>query len=305
MNDSTTVARLTCDEPTARRLAAVLGESLDTEKAVCAAFVSADGAWQIAIHFRLPPDQAAVRALVKLAAHEEAAAAIRFEPVAAADWVRQSLAGLAPVRVGRFVVHGAHDRANVPTNAIAVEIEAGLAFGTGHHGTTRGCLAALDALTKRRRARNTLDIGTGSGVLAIATAKALRAAVVASDIDPSAVATARSNARLNRVASFLTFARAAGVTAPAIGRRRPYDLIFANILLGPLMRLAVPFARLSAPGACVVLSGLLPAQANGVIAIYQAQGLALTRRIVLAGWVTLVLQAPPHRRRAGLGGRKR
>ena len=295
---------MTCDEPTARRLAAALGESLDD--AVCSAFEGGGGQWQLAIHFREPPDEAAVRALVALAADEKLAAALSFEPVAAADWVSQSLAGLAPVRAGRFVVHGAHDRARAPVNATAIEIEAALAFGTGHHGTTRGCLMALDELAKRRRHRRAkiLDLGTGTGVLAIAAAKAFRAAVVASDIDASAVAATRANARFNRVGPFVTLVRAAGCDARAIAQRRAYDLIFANILLGPLMRLAVPLARLSAPGATVVLSGLLPAHANAVLAIYRAQGLVLERRILLEGWVTLMLKSPPRRRQARQGGRK-
>ena len=134
-----------------------------------------------------------------------------------------------------------------------------------------------------------LDLGTGSGVLAIAAAKRLRVPIVASDIDAQAVAAARANARLNGVAPRIAFIRAAGTQARAITQRAPYDLIFANILLGPLMRLAVPIARLAARGARVVLSGLLPAQANAVLAIYRAQGLTLRRRIVLEGWVTLVL----------------
>ncbi|MEJ2436094.1 MAG: 50S ribosomal protein L11 methyltransferase, partial [Pseudolabrys sp.] len=204
---ATTVARLACDEATARLLAAALGESVDADNTVCGAFEADGGQWQVAIHFRTPPDEAAVRALVALAADDKAAAALTFERIADADWVAQSLAGLAPVRAGRFVVHGAHDRAKVPANATAIEIEAALAFGTGHHGTTRGCLLALDGLAKRRRIGRVLDVGTGSGVLAIAAAKALRAPVVASDIDARAVEAARANARLNRVAPFITLAR--------------------------------------------------------------------------------------------------
>ena len=148
---TTTVARLACDEPTARRLASYLGEMLRPEDSVCAAFEGDGGQWQVAIHFRETPDEAALRALVALAAGDAAAAALTIERVAPTDWVKESLAGLQPVRAGRFIVHGAHDRARVKPNDIGIEIEAALAFGTGHHGTTRGCLLALDDLAKRRR----------------------------------------------------------------------------------------------------------------------------------------------------------
>ena len=287
---TTTVARLACDEPTARRLAAYLGEIFGADDTVCAAFEDDSGQWQVAIHFRAPPDEADLRAQVALAAGNKAAVALSIERVAPADWVKESLSRLQPVRAGRFVVHGAHDRARVKPNDIGIEIEAALAFGTGHHGTTRGCLLALDDLAKRWRPRRVLDIGTGSGVLAIAAAKVLRARVIASDIDRVAVEAARANARLNRAASGIAFVRAAGANARAIASGAPYDLIFANILLGPLLRLAVPLRRLTAPGTHIVLSGLLPGHANAVLAIYRAQGLALERRIALDGWVTLVLK---------------
>ena len=175
--------------------------------------------------------------------------------------VAQSLAGLKPVRAGRFVIHGAHDRARPKPNDIGIEIEAALAFGTGHHGTTYGCLLALTELTKRRRFRRVLDIGTGTGVLAIAAARLMRTHVVASDIDVIAVRAAKSNARLNRAAPLVAFARAAGTGASVIAGDAPYDLILANILLGPLMRLAVPLRKLMAPGARIVLSGSLPGHA--------------------------------------------
>jgi ribosomal protein L11 methyltransferase len=290
MTDSpTTVARLLCDEKTARRLAAFLGESLDAEDSACAAFEGDDGQWQVAIHFRQPPDEASLRELVQLSAGPPAADALTFETVAAADWVAQSLAGLKPVRAGRFIVHGAHDRAQIKPNEIGIEIEAALAFGTGHHGTTRGCLLALDELVKRRGFKHVLDIGTGSGVLAIAAAKTLRCAVTASDIDLLAVDAARGNARLNR-APGIAFVHAAGAKARTITQHAPYDLIFANILLGPLTRMAASVARLTAPGARVILSGLLPSHANAALAAYRAQGLMLERRVPLDGWMTLVLK---------------
>jgi len=272
MNAPTTVAHLACDETTARRIAAYLGESLDAEDTACAAFEGDDGRWHVAIHFRTPPDEPGLRELVGLVAG-----------AAAAD-------GLRPVRAGRFVVHGAHDRAHLRANDISIEIEAALAFGTGHHGTTRGCLLALADLAKRQRARRVLDIGTGTGVLAIAAARLLRTRVVAGDIDPVAVRAARGNARLNRVELMVAFSCAAGTRAQAITARAPYQLIFANILLAPLVRLAVPLRKLAAPGARIVLSGLLPNHANAVLAIYRAQGLTLERRVALEGWVTLVMR---------------
>jgi ribosomal protein L11 methyltransferase len=301
MNAPTTVARLTCDETTARRLASYLAESLDAEDAACTAFEGDDGRWQLAVHFRNAPDEAGLRQLVKLAAGEATANALRVEQVAAADWVAQSLAGLSPVRVGRFLIHGGHDRARPKANDIGIEIEAALAFGTGHHGTTRGCLLALADLAKRRRFRRVLDIGTGTGVLAVAAARLLRTRVVAGDIDPIAIRAAQANARLNRAAPLVTFARAAGTGAPVIMSAAPYDLILANILLGPLTRLAVPLRGLAAPGARIVLSGLLPGHASAALAIYRAQGLMLERRIQLEGWTTLVLRRGPKQNRPGRG----
>jgi ribosomal protein L11 methyltransferase len=286
----TVVARLACDEKTARALAGALDETLDPDDTAAAAFEGEDGRWQMAVYFRMAPDEAAVRALVRMAAGEGAASALTFEPLAEKDWVAESLAGLKPVRAGRFVVHGAHDRARVPVNAIAIEIEAALAFGTGHHGTTRGCLLALDDLAKRHRFKNVLDIGTGSGVLAIAAAKRLHVPVVGSDSDWRAVEAARGNVRLNGVAPYVSAVHAAGARALAVTRHAPYDLIFANILLGPLIWLAQPIRRLAAPHARIVLSGLLPDHAKAVQAVYRAQGLVLEHRIALEGWMTLVLK---------------
>jgi ribosomal protein L11 methyltransferase len=286
----TTVARLLCDEPTARRLATFFSECLDPDDTACAAFEGDDGRWQLAIHFRDRPNDVALRALMESAQDGAAAHALTIEPVAASDWVAQSLSGLVPVQAGRFLVHGAHDRARVRVNDIGIEIEAALAFGTGHHGTTRGCLLALDDLAKRRRFRNVLDIGTGSGVLAIAAARVLHGRIVASDIDRVAVDAAKANVRLNRAAPAITLLRAVGTRAHTIRANAPYDLIFANILLAPLLRLAVPLRRLAAPGARVVLSGLLPSHANAALAAYRAQGLVLEKRIPLDGWMTLVLR---------------
>jgi ribosomal protein L11 methyltransferase len=309
------VARLAADQATARRLSDVFAESFEDQDVAAAAYEGTDGAWTFALHFPEPPNETAVRALVALAANAHLANTLVFERIEPKDWVAASLQGLAPVEAGRFSVHGKHDRSRVCGPRIGIEIEAALAFGTGHHGTTRGCLLALDELVKhksfhfsqrprrlfpprgerekRARGMRILDIGTGTGVLAIAAAKALRRRVLASDIDPSAARIARENARLNTAGTWVEVIHASGLSARRIQASGPFDVIFANILLGPLKQMARPMARLLAPGGRVMLSGLLANQAQAALAAYRPQGLVLERRIALEGWVTLVMRRPP------------
>jgi ribosomal protein L11 methyltransferase len=282
------VARLRTDERTARRLADLFAECFDPQETASGAYETDDG-WMAAVYSAHPFDREKLREMVAGAAGKAAARALTFETVAENDWVAASLAGLNPVAAGRFIVHGRHDRARSPCNRIGIEIEAALAFGTGHHGTTRGCLLALDRLLKARRPRRVVDVGTGSGVLAIAAAKSCRGRGLASDIDRHAVTAARENARANGVAAFVQVIRADGLRGRRFRSGAPYDLVFANILLQPLKRLAVPLARLVAPRGCIVLSGLLPSQANAAVAAYRMQGLALERQLLVDGWTTLLL----------------
>jgi ribosomal protein L11 methyltransferase len=285
-------------EQSARRVAAFVAESQDNHEAAVALVDAGGGLWRVTIYFRTPPDLKALRALIRAAAGPAAAKALRFERVAAKDWISDSLAALAPVAAGRFVVHGAHDRARIAGNRIGIEIEAALAFGTGHHGTTRGCLLALDRICKmphtRRHGQRVLDLGTGSGVLAIAVARALHRRVLATDVDLAAVRSARTNTRCNRVGTMVQVVRADGVTARSVREQAPFDLVFANILLGPLQRFAAPLRLLTAPGGRIVLSGIVPTQTNAVIAAYRP--LRLERRIELDGWTTLVLARRARRR---------
>jgi ribosomal protein L11 methyltransferase len=286
---ATSVAILEMAEQSARRLADLVTESFAGDDSAVSLVDIGSGRWRVAIYFRGAADAKALRALIGAAAGSAAAKALRVQRVAAKDWVRESLAGLQPVAAGRFIVHGAHDRTRIPTNRIGIEIEAALAFGTGHHGTTRGCLVALDRLCKARskNIRRILDLGTGSGVLAIAAARALQQRVLATDNDAAAVRAARANAQLNRAGALVEVVQADGVTARTLRQRAPFDLIFANILLTPLQRFAAPLIRLTAPGGRIVLSGLLRSQANAAIAAYRA--LALERRIDIDGWTTLVM----------------
>ena len=294
MTETTLTARFPAgNAAAARRFAERLSEGLDPDTTAVAAYERPDGGWAVEIHAAAGED--ALRALVAAHAGSVAARTLTLERIAAKDWVAASLAGLPPVRAGRFFLHGAHDRAQAPVNRIAIEIEAALAFGTGHHGTTRGCLLALDRLLKARRPRRVLDLGTGTGVLAIAATKALRRSVLASDIDAQAVRVARANARANGTAARVAVLRGGAFANPGFRRRAPFDLIFANILLGPLQRLATPLRKHAAPGARIVLSGLLPAQANAALSAYRAQGLYLARRTDIEGWSTLVLSRSPAR----------
>jgi ribosomal protein L11 methyltransferase len=308
------LARIATDAVTAGRLADAFAEWLG---APVATFVRDDGGWSVEIHFDAAPEQGTIRNLVRAVAGDGASDTLIFETVSARDWVAASLAQLKPVAAGRFVVHGAHDRAAIAPPRLGIEIEAALAFGTGHHGTTHGCLLAFDRMLKvvprarlapaatggsdsgpvrpseqrsERKKYRVLDVGTGTGVLAIAAARALRQPVLASDIDGRAVRVARDNARINHVASQIEFLCAPGLSLRRMRERAPYDLVFANILLSPLRLIAAPMRRLLAPHARVILSGLLPAQANAALAAYRTHGLALERRIVLDGWATLVLR---------------
>src|SRR3984957_19393295 len=277
-------------EATARRVVDRLTESFFEGHAAIAAFEGPGGRWGITMHFAEAPDPISIRELVAIAAGDDVALAISFDTVEAKDWVKATLEELVPVRAGRFVVHGRHDRAKVPPNKLGIEIEAALAFGTGHHGTTRGCLMLLDSVLKASRPRRVLDLGTGSGVLAIAAAKALGIRVLASDIDPLSVKVAYDNARLNGVGNLLETVHAAGFSAPPFAERGPFDLVLANILANPLRQLAPPMAQHLAPAALVILSGLLPHQARGVIAAYRGRGLVLQRHIQIEGWSSLLLR---------------
>jgi ribosomal protein L11 methyltransferase len=218
--------------------------------------------------------------------------AVEVAPLADQDWIKLSQEGLAPVRAGRFFIYGAHDAGQVPPAAIAIRIEAGLAFGTGHHETTALCLATLSELAKCRSFANVLDLGCGTGLLAIGAAKLWREKVIASDIDPVAVGVTRENARANGVAPLVHAIAADGLTHRAIRTRAPFDLIVANILASPLTHLAPAIARALARGGTLLLSGLLRNQENLVVGFYVGHGLILRERRRDGPWSALVLERP-------------
>lgn len=206
------------------------------------------------------------------------------------NWVAKSLEGLAPVVAGGFYVYGSHETGPVPHGLTLMRIDAAQAFGTGHHETTTGCLEAIDMVLKRRRPKFLLDVGTGTGVLAIALAKRLRTPVIATDIDPVAVKTTRENAWANGVGKLIFPVEATGLDHRTITDNAPYDLLVANILAGPLVALAPGMGRIAAPGATVILSGILRHQAVRVINAYGRQGMTLRHRLDRKDWSTLVLE---------------
>ncbi len=212
------------------------------------------------------------------------------ETLADADWLAMALSGLPPVRAGRFFVYGLHDRGRTPPSTVNLRIEAGAAFGTGHHGTTVGCLLAYDALLKRGGFGRVLDVGTGTGVLAIAAARTGSKTTVGTDIDRVSVRIAKENARVNRAGSRFTYAD--GLAHRLVQSAAPYDLVFANILARPLTILAQDIKRALCPGGTAILSGLLRSQARFVLAAYLSRGFRLQRRLNRDAWTTLVLQRP-------------
>ena len=215
---------------------------------------------------------------------------VTVEDLADADWLAMSLSGLPPVRAGRFFVYGAHDRGQVPANAVALRIEAGAAFGTGHHGTTVGCLQAWNDLIKARRFDKVLDVGAGTGVLAIAAARTGARLARGTDIDAPSVRIARENAALNGARA--EFVHASGLGHQRVRSAAPYDLVFANILAPPLVALAQDIRGALRPGGVAILSGLLRTQERRVLAAYRSRGFRLLRRIHRDAWATLVIQRP-------------
>jgi ribosomal protein L11 methyltransferase len=278
------------DEFSAKRIVDLLTESFEEGQAAIAAFESPEGRWDVTVHFADPPNEASIRELVSLASDDTVAASIVFDSIEAKDWVKESLKGLVPVRAGRFIVHGQHDRDQVRPNQLGIEIEAALAFGTGHHGTTRGCLIYLDYVLRAKAPKRMLDLGTGTGVLAIAAAKATKRRVLATDIDPMSVKVARENMRLNGVGNLVDTVCATGFSSPAFGDRAPFDLILANILANPLRAMSTDMSRHLTRNGMVILSGLLPHQAMSVIAAYRARGLVLRKHQIVEGWSSLLMQ---------------
>lgn len=245
--------------------------------------------WEASVYM-MAEDEADVRSRVEEAlAQAFPDAALSREVIPDVDWVTKSLEGLKPVRAGRFLVHGSHDRDKVRMGDIAIEIDAGQAFGTGHHGTTAGCLEVIDGVVRSRKVRNALDLGTGSGVLAIAVRKLRNIPVLATDIDPIAVRVAAENVRRNGIASGIRTVTAPGFHSTAFSENGPFDLIIANILARPLIRMAPQLVTNLAPGGSVILSGILASQRWKVIAAYNGAKLRHVRTIWRNGWVTIHL----------------
>ena len=246
------------------------------------------GLWNVVVY--CPATDQAVELYQILLGRGYAPETLEISSVPDVDWVRNSLAGLPPVIAGRFFLHGSHHRERRRSGGLSFEIGAGTAFGTGHHGTTAGCLLALDSLLKRHRPAKILDVGCGTGILAIASARALRRHAVASDIDPEAIEVTKLNARINGAAPLVTAICAAGLKSPKIRQAAPYDLAFANILARPLLALAPGLSAILAKGGHLILSGITLDQIRIVRAAYRNRGLFPVRTLRIGNWATLVLQ---------------
>ena len=252
----------------------------------------AQGLWQVEAYYATAEESGVAAAIAASAGVP--ASAIKLTSDNRTDWVRRSLDGLKPVHAGRFFIHGSHDRNLRPSAGIAIEIDAGTAFGTGHHATTLGCLLALDHLLKLEPPGSVIDVGCGSGILAIAAARATRRTVLATDIDPEAVCLASANARCNEARVLALTAD--GMKHPDIRRCAPFNLIMANILARPLLGLARSFAQLSQGSSCLILSGLLNEQRQAIETVYRGWGFRTVRRWRIEGWCTLLLERKKNHR---------
>lgn len=275
----------------AERIAELLEQAFEAEQAPIAFFEDEDaGHWTVDV-FREGKDAGGLQTAIRDALGSDAfAAPLTCAVLDEVDWVTASLEGLQAIRAGRFVVHGLHARDAVGPTDIGIRVEASRAFGTGHHGTTLGCLELIDWACARQRFTNMLDVGTGTGVLAMAAVHQTKAPVLATDIDPISVEVTRQNAQLNQLAPWISVAEADGVKGPP-QNGAPYDLIMANILAGPLIALAAPMTKLLATGGAVILSGLMRHQERAVLARYRAEGLIAEKRIHHGEWSALLLRS--------------
>jgi len=276
------------DEERAQDLGAAL-EDLTPAPVGVGVFEIEDGSgrWEVGAYFTDSPDDIALALLA--AAHGAQPFALSELPEI--DWVAHVRRELSPVEAGRFFVYGGHDADKLPPGRLGLLIEAAVAFGTGHHGTTLGCLKALDRLVDQGFAPQTvIDVGCGTAVLAMAAARVFPGVMLASDIDPVAVEVAAANARANGLEGRILCLEAAGFDHPEIAARAPYELVFANILMGPLIALAPAMAANTAPGGRAILSGLLTEQAEAVTAAHVAQGFVPEAREDIGDWSTLVLR---------------
>jgi len=273
----------------ARALAGALENLIEPQPEAVTRFEDGADAWRVEAYFASPPDVEAV-ATQLAGAVGQALPQLTLEDIPDLNWVAISQAALPPVSAGRFVVHGSHDRGRIPHGPNALLIDAGEAFGTAHHATTLGCLLSIDRLTRLRHFHRVLDLGCGSGVLAIAAARALpRAEILATDSDPEAIAVASANAKANGVGQRIAFACAKGLAHPWLRHAAPFDLVIANILAAPLQALAPDVAKALQRGGALVLSGLLNAEAPQIISCYVVHGLRLVEHRRIAGWSTLTL----------------
>ena len=293
---STIRVRITAPEIEAKRIYELLSRDFEDDGNPVTVFeASADGREWTAEILLFDMGEAEAAELVKDRLGADAFAApveaVELEDI---NWVEKSLEGLSPVRAGRFFIHGSHDRAKRPLAGISIEIEAALAFGTGHHGTTAGCLIEIDRLLTRRSYERMLDLGTGTGVLAIAMARLSRQPVLATDIDPVATLTARDNAIHNLAGNLVRTATAAGVDSRIFAEAGPFDLVVANILARPLMRMAAGLSARMTSSATLVLSGLRVEDGPRILFAYGMQGFHLVRRQNRDGWLTLTLVRGRH-----------
>jgi ribosomal protein L11 methyltransferase len=287
------VARIACSRAEADAVALADEPLAGFEPPPSLVAAESDSGWELKLYTEAAPDAALLAALAALA---PSGGAPLVEPLPDDDWVTLSQAGLEPVDIGRFHVHTGEQRGRARAGQWPIRIDAGLAFGTGQHATTAGCIAVAARLARIGQARNVLDVGTGSGLLAFAARRLNpQARLTAADLDGVAVQVAVANARLNgappgRGRGQITLLTAPGVEHPLIGARAPYDLVFANILAGPLVALAPSVSGVVARGGYLILAGLLQPQARRVIAAYSAQGLRLVWRDPRAEWPVLLLK---------------